>query len=264
MICTSELVDPRLAQAGRVWLFLDYDGTLADFAPTPEHVQPDPAVVDLLSRFVDEPRIRMAVVSGRRLSHVRSLLPVPGVLLAGTYGIELQTPEGERIDRLAYETIRPALDALKPRWGAGTEFRSIRWKQYKYVVFRNAPPLFFDLADDPGEQRNLIVRGAKGEARAALEHLARVARESIDFDAAERERVEAELEREVGLEPGEVIVYCPAPEMSLKEADILVDVGPHGVCSLKDLTPTGQRATPTEDKGGWPSRGRSRQASSPP
>jgi hypothetical protein len=50
--------------------------------------------------------------------------------------------------------------------------------------------LFFDLADDPGEQRNLIVRGAKGEARAALEHLARVARESIDFDAAERERVE--------------------------------------------------------------------------
>ena len=81
-------------------------------------------------------------------------------------------------------------DALKPRWGAGTEFRSIRWKQYKYVVFRDAPPLFFDLADDPGEQRNLIVRGAEGEARAALEHLARVARESIDFDAAERERVE--------------------------------------------------------------------------
>jgi arylsulfatase A-like enzyme len=81
-------------------------------------------------------------------------------------------------------------DALKPRWGVGTEFRSIRWKQYKYVVFRDAPSLFFDLADDPGEQCNLIVRGAEGEAGAALEHLTRVARESIDFDAAEQERVE--------------------------------------------------------------------------
>lgn len=81
-------------------------------------------------------------------------------------------------------------DALTPRWGAGTEFRSIRWRQYKYVTFRDAPPLFFDLANDPGEQHNLIQRGATGEAQAALDYLAQIAAESIDFDAAERERVE--------------------------------------------------------------------------
>ena len=81
-------------------------------------------------------------------------------------------------------------DALTPRWGAGTEFRSIRWKQYKYVSFRDAPPLFFDLANDPGEQHNLIQRGAEGEARDALDYLAQVAADSIDFDEAERERLE--------------------------------------------------------------------------
>jgi trehalose 6-phosphate phosphatase len=112
----SEPCQERLARAERVWLFLDYDGTLADFAPTPEHVEPDPALVDLLSRLVRQPRLRIAVVSGRRLSHVQALVPVPGILLAGTYGIELQTPEGERIDRLEYEAIRPTLDALKPQW----------------------------------------------------------------------------------------------------------------------------------------------------
>jgi trehalose 6-phosphate phosphatase len=58
------------------------------------------------------------VISGRRLSHVQKLIPVPGVLLAGTYGVELQTASGERLDRVAYETIRPPLDALKPRWAA--------------------------------------------------------------------------------------------------------------------------------------------------
>ncbi len=70
----------------------------------------------MLTRLAQDPRFRISVVSGRRLSHVRSLLPVPGVLLAGTYGIELQTPEGEHINRVPYNVIRPTLDDLKPRW----------------------------------------------------------------------------------------------------------------------------------------------------
>jgi trehalose 6-phosphate phosphatase len=116
MLCTSERLNKRLVGARRLWLFLDYDGTLADFAGTPEHVNPDPEVIDLLTGLVQNPRLRIAVVSGRRLSHVRSLLAVPGLLLAGTYGIELQTPKGERINRVAYATIRPTLDTLKPGW----------------------------------------------------------------------------------------------------------------------------------------------------
>jgi trehalose 6-phosphate phosphatase len=109
-------VAEHLSQADRIWLFLDYDGTLADFAPTPEHVLPDPDLVALLTRLAQDPRLRVAVVSGRRLSHVQRLVPVPGILLAGTYGIELLTPEGERIDRLDYGTIRPTLETLKPQW----------------------------------------------------------------------------------------------------------------------------------------------------
>ena len=64
-----EGVARQLAHAERLWLFLDYDGTLADFAPTPEHVDPDPQLVDLLSRLAQHPGLRVAVVSGRRLSH---------------------------------------------------------------------------------------------------------------------------------------------------------------------------------------------------
>lgn len=116
MLCTSEQLTQRLARAEGVRLFLDYDGTLADFAPTPDHVDPDPELIDLLAKLAQDPRFHISVVSGRRLSHVRSLLPVPGVLLAGTYGIELQTPEGEHINRVPYEVIRPTLDDLKPRW----------------------------------------------------------------------------------------------------------------------------------------------------
>ena len=78
-------------------------------------------------------------------------------------------------------------DGLKPRWGAGTEFRMVRQGKYKYVRFRDAPPLFFDLEADQNEQHNLI-DSASGEAAIARDSLAKLAQESIDFDAAEQER----------------------------------------------------------------------------
>ncbi|MGD8627119.1 MAG: trehalose-phosphatase, partial [Anaerolineae bacterium] len=64
----------RLAGTDRIRLFLDYDGTLADFAPTPEHVEPDPDLAQLVARLASQPRLRVAVISGRRLAHVRKLV----------------------------------------------------------------------------------------------------------------------------------------------------------------------------------------------
>jgi trehalose 6-phosphate phosphatase len=116
MICTPQRTKELLGRAGRVWLFLDYDGTLAELAPTPDHIEPIPELLDLLPRLAAHPGLRVSIVSGRRLGHVQSLLPVSDILLAGTYGVEMQTHEGERIHRVEYEMIRPVLEALKPRW----------------------------------------------------------------------------------------------------------------------------------------------------
>jgi len=116
MALTAGHIAERMAQAGRLWLFLDYDGTLADFAPTPDHVNARPEIVNLITILAEHPRIRVAVVSGRRLSHVEALVPVTGALLVGTYGIELRTPEGRRINRVGHEAIRPVLDRIKTRW----------------------------------------------------------------------------------------------------------------------------------------------------
>src|SRR5215216_5044056 len=103
-------------QAQHLWLFLDYDGTLADFAPTPEYIVPNPEIIHLLKQIADKANIRVIILSGRRLEHVRLLLPVPGIFLAGTYGIELFTPAGVTIQRVDYDVIRPALETIKPDW----------------------------------------------------------------------------------------------------------------------------------------------------
>ena len=103
-------------EAQYLWLFLDYDGTLADFAPTPEHIELQPEVITLLERLARRPNIRVTVLSGRRLHHVQLLLPLSGIFLAGTYGIELQTPSGETLQRVDFAAVRPALERIKPQW----------------------------------------------------------------------------------------------------------------------------------------------------
>lgn len=66
-----------------------------------------------------------------------------------------------------------------PRWGEGTEFRVLRRGRYKYVGFRDAPELFFDLEQDPLEQRNLA-----GATDAALQDILADVRQEAgrDFD----------------------------------------------------------------------------------
>jgi trehalose 6-phosphate phosphatase len=107
----------RLSAGARLWLFLDYDGTLAEFAPTPDTLLPDAELAGLLVRLASFPEVlRVVIMSGRRLSHIRALLPVAGILLAGTYGIEFQTWQGEQVRLLSFETARPFLDQVKKAW----------------------------------------------------------------------------------------------------------------------------------------------------
>lgn len=54
-------------------------------------------------------------------------------------------------------------------------------------------------------------------------------------DRAAREAFEAELEAACGLEPGDVVLYCPGADMALKEAHMLADVGPGPLRPLASL-----------------------------
>ena len=112
----SEEVRERIQEVDHLRLFLDYDGTLANFAPSPEVVEPEPEIITLLTELAEHPCIRVTVVSGRRLDHVEELLPVSEVLLAGTYGVELLLPNGEKVDRVPYDDVRPILEEIKPGW----------------------------------------------------------------------------------------------------------------------------------------------------
>jgi choline-sulfatase len=77
---------------------------------------------------------------------------------------------------------------LWPRWGEGTEFRMVVEGDLKYVAFRDAPDLMFDLAEDPFEQMNLA--GSHADAG----RLKDTALADFSFDEAEERRLRDEAE----------------------------------------------------------------------
>ncbi len=101
---------------GRLWLFLDYDGTLVPIAPTPQQAIPDSALLRLLVELAQVPRFRVAILSGRPLSSLQALLPVPGLILAGLYGIEIQMPDGTVLRRAEAANLRHTVESVKDAW----------------------------------------------------------------------------------------------------------------------------------------------------
>jgi len=111
-----EAFNQRLTTASQVRLFLDYDGTLANFAPSPDVIQQDPGLIALLSRLASQDNFLVAVVSGRSLQHLQELLPFDGLLLAGTYGLETQLPDGTQTAAVVFDQVRPMMERVKPLW----------------------------------------------------------------------------------------------------------------------------------------------------
>lgn len=74
------------------FLFIDYDGTLSEIAPRPELAVLAPSMKSRLAAVAA--KCPVAVVSGRDLEDVRSLVGLPGLIYAGSHGLEIALPSG--------------------------------------------------------------------------------------------------------------------------------------------------------------------------
>ncbi len=100
----------------RVWLFLDYDGTLVPIARTPDEARPDAPLLKLLSGLAERPTLLITVLSGRPLSSLQTMLPIPDLILAGTYGIEVEMPGKGVVIRVDPVPLRPTIEQVKSAW----------------------------------------------------------------------------------------------------------------------------------------------------
>jgi trehalose-phosphatase len=81
----------------RIVLCLDYDGTISEIVEEPQLARPINGVIEVLQKLARyRDRVRIALVSGRSIADLRSMMPLPpGTQLAGVHGLQLLGPNDE-------------------------------------------------------------------------------------------------------------------------------------------------------------------------
>jgi len=102
----------RLTRAPSAALLLDYDGTLAPFRVDRSHALPYCGMVSVLQRIADSGKTRLAIISGRPVVELKSLLAPLHVEIWGATGLERLMPDGSyteaAIGREALELLSQA------------------------------------------------------------------------------------------------------------------------------------------------------------
>jgi len=76
----------------KVFLFLDYDGTLVSFKPRPEQAKPSKKLLKLLKKLCAKKNFVVSVVSGRTMKELKGFLPIKNLVFASNHGTEISFP----------------------------------------------------------------------------------------------------------------------------------------------------------------------------
>ncbi|MBX9643643.1 MAG: trehalose-phosphatase [Novosphingobium sp.] len=85
---------PPLGLIENACLFLDFDGTLVEIAPSPHEVVVGNGLRQLLARLQEKLDGRLAILSGRDAAQIRTMLEMPQLVVAGSHGLEVLWADG--------------------------------------------------------------------------------------------------------------------------------------------------------------------------
>ena len=106
-----KLIEGRVTNSRLALILLDFDGTLAPIANTPQEATlPEPTRATLRS-LAQMKRYRVGIVSGRPVDQVKDLVGIEGIIYAGNHGLELVHPQGRWTHPQAV-ALRPQLETV--------------------------------------------------------------------------------------------------------------------------------------------------------
>jgi trehalose 6-phosphate phosphatase len=91
------MIDALTERPGETAILVDYDGSLAPIVDRPDDAVALPAALDVLHRLVGRFG-RVGIVSGRPVGFLVERAGIPGLVLAGLYGMETMVDGERRVD----------------------------------------------------------------------------------------------------------------------------------------------------------------------
>jgi len=149
-------VEARIRAARKVFLLLDYDGTLTPIVARPELALCPPEAKSLLEKLRNCPGSQVAIISGRALEDLKGKVGVSGIIYVGNHGLEMENPAGIHRKNLSPRR-REELGRVRKELEAGlSSFAGVSFEDKGptlTVHYRNAP------------------RGSEGPVQAAVERV---------------------------------------------------------------------------------------------
>lgn len=94
----------------RVFLFLDYDGTLVKIAKTPDKAILPEKTRCLLKDLANNPCVKIAIISGRSLGTIKRMVNIKNIIYVGSHGLEI---EGNKLTSLVSYKHKVILKHIK-------------------------------------------------------------------------------------------------------------------------------------------------------
>ena len=134
-------VRSSIKAAKRVYVFLDYDGTLTPIVSKPESATLSKRVRTIL-RFVSTlPSCRLAIVSGRSIVDLRRLVDIRTIYYLGNHGLEISGPDLKYEDSIAQRSRQNLKDISRKLLYLKTVGVSIENKRLTLAVhYRQVSP----------------------------------------------------------------------------------------------------------------------------
>ncbi len=188
----------------RSGIFLDFDGTLSDVAPSPGEARLHPRAAELLPGLAR--RYPLCVISGRRVADVASLVGMPHINYVGVHGMEWMEEEA-RLDPLVLPHLPTLERARRELEAAFIDYPGVELEDKLASItvhFRQAP-----------SEEDEVLRTAEGLA------------DTLGLKAR-RGRMSVELKPPVDIDKGTVVIRLASGwklSRALYAGDDLTDVG---------------------------------------
>ncbi|WP_339616381.1 trehalose-phosphatase [uncultured Gilvimarinus sp.] len=155
----------NITQTDNIALFLDFDGTLVDFADTPEGVIVSPVLRDVLAQLSLQLNGALALVSGRSIQSLNALVGLP-LTMAGSHGAEWRYGDGvlqsAALSNPVFAQVRTQLLGFADKHGLIAEDKGHAVALHYRTNPDKQPTLEAYIADELGLDQNQEVRVIRG------------------------------------------------------------------------------------------------------
>lgn len=108
-------IEQQLSKRKYANLFLDFDGTIAPIAPSPDKVKIPAETLGILEKMCEYKHVFVAIITGRSFSDIKKLIPIKGIFFAANHGLEISgMKRGEFIPNVSQlvRTVKKISDDL--------------------------------------------------------------------------------------------------------------------------------------------------------